>query len=122
MILDGTEPPANDTPGDEELNTSQRKARLRWRCRRGMRELDQAMLAYLEEHWDTASENERGVFEELLDLQEPVLYACVTGKTPAGVPAASNDPHHKHTEVRYKPVIDKISASLVSRNTHSPAT
>ena len=87
-----------------------------------MRELDQAMLAYLEEHWDSASEDERAVFEELLELQEPVLYACVTGKTPAGVPAASNDPHHMHTEVRYQPVIDKISASLVSRNSTRPAT
>ncbi len=107
---------------DSDLNASQQKARLRWRCRRGMRELDQAMLAYLEEHWDSAGEEERGIFEELLDLQEPVLYACVTGKTPAGVPAASNDPHHKHTEVRYQAVIDKISTSLVSRNTKAPAT
>ncbi len=87
-----------------------------------MRELDQAMLAYLDDHWDEASADERAVFEELLDLQEPTLYAFVTGRTPAGVPAASNDPHHKHMEVRYQPVIDKISATLVRRNSGRPIT
>lgn len=80
------------------------------------------MLAYLDEHWDAASDQEREVFEELLDMQEPALYAQITGKTPAGVPAASNDPHHTHTEVRYQAVIDKISASLVRNNTSRPAT
>lgn len=104
------------------LSDTQRKARLRWRCRRGMRELDQAMLAYLDDHWDAAPETEREVFEELLDLQEPTLYACITGKSPAGIAPASNDPRHAHTEVRYQGIIDKISASLVNRNANGPAT
>ena len=73
------------------------RARLRWKCRRGMRELDQAMLAYLDHHFDAATEGERHVFEELLDKQEPELYALVCGQ---------------RDEPRYRPVIDKIAATL----------
>lgn len=83
----GVRPPSDDGA----------KSRLRWRCRRGMRELDQAMLAYLEHHWDGASAEERAVFEELLDHNEPALYALVTGQD---------------TEVRYQPIVDKIARTL----------
>ena len=52
--------------------------RLRWRCRRGMRELDQLLLAYLERGYDTADQVERAVFERLLDLPDPELWGYFT--------------------------------------------
>jgi antitoxin CptB len=59
-------------------------ARLRWHCRRGMKELDIVLLAYLERHYDTASAQDQRIFGELLELQDPQLYAYLLGReTPA---------------------------------------
>jgi len=55
-------------------------SRLRWQCRRGMRELDVVMLRFLEQRYPAASDDERFAFESLLELQDPVLLAYVTGK------------------------------------------
>ena len=48
--------------------------RLRWRCRRGMRELDQLMLRYLDGRWPAADEAERAVFLRLLDTEDDKLW------------------------------------------------
>ena len=48
--------------------------RLRWRCRRGMRELDQLLERYLDLRWPGASEAERGVFLRLLDCEDDRLW------------------------------------------------
>ena len=48
--------------------------RLRWRCRRGMKELDQLLLRYLERRWPTAGEGERAAFERLLDCEDDRLW------------------------------------------------
>ena len=75
-------------------------AKLRWHSRRGMRELDEAMRAYLDNHFETAPENERDSFIALLDLQDPELYQLVTGKA---------------KEARYQDIIDKMAATMASR-------
>lgn len=54
--------------------------RLRWRCRRGMRELDQLMLRYLDQAWATAPEAERGLFLRLLDCEDDKLWAWFMGR------------------------------------------
>lgn len=54
--------------------------RLRWRCRRGMRELDQLMLRYLDRRWPTASEAERGDFLRLLDCEDDKLWRWCMGR------------------------------------------
>lgn len=54
--------------------------RLRWRCRRGMRELDQLMLRYLDGRWPCASESERGVFLRLLDTEDDKLWRWFMGR------------------------------------------
>ena len=54
--------------------------RLRWRCRRGMRELDQLMLRYLDQRWPTADDAERGVFLRLLDCEDDKLWAWCMGR------------------------------------------
>ena len=53
--------------------------RLRWRCRRGMRELDQLMLRYLEGPWASDSEASRAVFLRLLDTEDDKLWRWSMG-------------------------------------------
>lgn len=53
--------------------------RLRWRCRRGMRELDQLFVRYLEREWRQASEAERGVFLRLLETEDDKLWRWFLG-------------------------------------------
>jgi antitoxin CptB len=48
-------------------------SRLRWQCRRGMRELDVLMTRWLERDWAGASSEERAAFRRLLELQDPEL-------------------------------------------------
>lgn len=57
-------------------------SRLRWRCRRGMRELDQLMLRYLDQAWPTASATERGQFEDLLQTEDDQLWRWFMGRDP----------------------------------------
>ena len=82
---------------EEEARHAARRARLRWHCRRGMRELDEAMSAYLDNHYDDATDGERTDFEELLGLQDPELYSIVCGR---------------HRDERFVPIIDKITRTL----------
>lgn len=53
--------------------------RLRWRCRRGMRELDQLMERYLDRRWVEAPAAERGVFLRLLDSEDDKLWRWFLG-------------------------------------------
>lgn len=76
------------------------KGHLRWRCRRGMRELDKAMLGYLDTYYDEASATEQADFESLLDWQEPELFRLVCGKD---------------KDERYQYIIDKIAHSLAGK-------
>jgi len=47
--------------------------RLRWRCRRGMKELDVLLERWLGRYAATAEAGEMRAFEALLDLQDPQL-------------------------------------------------
>jgi antitoxin CptB len=55
-------------------------ARLRWRCRRGMRELDVLLLRYLEEDYPLASLADRGAFAQILELQDPEIFGYLVGR------------------------------------------
>ncbi len=57
--------------------------RLRWRCRRGMRELDVLLTRWLEREWATASETRRGVFLRLLDCEDDKLWRWFLGNETA---------------------------------------
>ena len=52
-------------------------ARLKWLCRRGMKELDVLLEHYLEHEYPRAAEGERAAFRELLECQDPVLWDYV---------------------------------------------
>jgi antitoxin CptB len=60
--------------------STQSLSRLRWRCRRGMRELDVVLQRYLELRYLEAPVEERQAFESLLEEQDPVLLAYLTGR------------------------------------------
>ena len=49
--------------------------RLAWRCRRGMKELDLLLTAFLRERWAQAGSAERAAFRQLLELPDPLLAA-----------------------------------------------
>ncbi|HJY36610.1 MAG TPA: succinate dehydrogenase assembly factor 2 [Steroidobacteraceae bacterium] len=70
--------------------TTQNLALLRWRCRRGMRELDVLLERYLRERYPSAPAAEQQAFEALLDLPDPELLAFVMQRQ---VPA---DAHWAH--------------------------
>lgn len=53
--------------------------RLRWRCRRGMRELDQLFERYLDRAWRRAGEDERVVFLRLLETEDDKLWHWFMG-------------------------------------------
>jgi len=57
--------------------------KLRWRCRRGMKELDVAMTAYLEKFYPQADSTEQAAFLRLLEEQDPELMNMVMGKLDA---------------------------------------
>ncbi len=59
------------------------KARLQWRCRRGMLELDLLLQPFVEKAYDTLSEEEKQQFNALLDCQDQELLECLMlQKTP----------------------------------------
>ena len=53
--------------------------RLRWRCRRGTRELDQLFSGWLDESYAQAAPNVQIAFSELLEQQDPDLWDWVMG-------------------------------------------
>jgi antitoxin CptB len=59
------------------------QGKLRWRCRRGMKELDVLLMRYVNERFCGASNLERDLFKELLATEDPVLYGyCLGGEPP----------------------------------------
>ncbi len=61
-------------------------SRLRWLCRRGMKELDVVMGCYLERHYASASRIEQEQFKALLEMPDPDLYDLLLGRS------ATSDP------------------------------
>ena len=59
---------------------NQQTSRLRWRCRRGMRELDALLLRYLDRRHALADAHERAAFDRLLDVPDPDLFGYLVGR------------------------------------------
>jgi antitoxin CptB len=56
-------------------------ARLRWSCRRGMRELDLWFNAYLENTYPLATRKDQQDFEQLLEFHDQDLFDWLMGNT-----------------------------------------
>ena len=78
-----------------------RLAKLRWRSRRGMRELDAVLHAFLDASASSLNENEIACFEGILELPDPTLHAYLLGRSaPADAATAA--------------LIDRIRASVAA--------
>ena len=53
--------------------------RLRWRCRRGMKELDLLLERYLSLDFPAASSRDRDAFARFLEVPDPELAAYLLG-------------------------------------------
>ena len=53
--------------------------KLRWRCRRGMRELDQLLERWLDREWRQSPTAQREVFLRLLDCEDDRLWRWFRG-------------------------------------------
>ena len=62
-----------------------------------MRELDRAMIAYLDNHFKTATATEQEVFEQLLNEQDPFIFSLL---------------NRRIKDERYQTIMDKITATL----------
>jgi len=59
---------------------------LRWRCRRGMQELDVLLMRFVDRHYAEVSAAEQAAFRELLTMPDPDIFSLLTTGT------VSNDP------------------------------
>ncbi len=55
--------------------------RVRWRCRRGLLELDIVLGRFIDRHYATLNEVELRSFDGLLDMADNPLWDLVSGKT-----------------------------------------
>ena len=55
--------------------------KLRWRCHRGMLELDMLLLAFFDAQSEQLTAAERDVFTELLEADDPTLYDWLLGQS-----------------------------------------
>jgi len=58
--------------------------KLAWRCRRGTKELDVLMQKFLNNYYQSASEDLQHAFERMLDMQDPELYDLLVGRQDSG--------------------------------------
>lgn len=72
------------------------RARVRWLCRRGMKELDVLLSAFLDQQYDNAPPAEQAAFVVLLECQDPDIWAWILGDSQVDDPVM----HH---------VIERIS-------------
>ena len=75
---------------DKAEDFATRLRRLRWRCRRGMRELDVVLQHYLEARYSGAPATEQAAFEALLELQDPTLFAYLMRRESPTDPEQAN--------------------------------
>lgn len=72
---------------------------LKWRCRRGVKELDVILTRYLEQEFERAEDTEQAVFKNLLDLEDPILFGMLIGSEPV-------------TNPEFVPLLDKLRSGL----------
>ncbi len=53
-------------------------AKLLWRCRRGMRELDLLLMRFMKRGFDSLPASDKAAFERLLDCPDQEILAWIT--------------------------------------------
>ena len=64
--------------------------RVRWRCRRGLLELDIVLGRFIQQRCASLDNEQRMIFDELLDMPDTELWDVITGK---------REPAHAHQRV-----------------------
>ena len=72
---------------------------LRWRCRRGMRELDGVLLGFLDREYDALSDGQKSAFADVLNLPDPEVYGYLAERSVPEDPAIAQ-------------IFDRIRASI----------
>jgi len=70
--------------------------RIRWRCRRGLLELDLVLKRFLEHRFDALDAGERRLFDELLDTPDNDMLDMALGRI--------------EPEARYRAVMEMLRA------------
>lgn len=76
--------------------------RLKWACRRGMLELDVLLGNFLAEAYPSLSLEDKALFVELLEGQDPELFAWIMG-------------HDEVTVPKFIPIVEMIRQHARSR-------
>ena len=71
-------------------------SKIRWQCRRGMRELDELLSGYLESSYQKISNEEKKAFNKLLELSDPELVKLLL------TPYQSEDPQVNDMIIKIK--------------------
>src|SRR5690606_4529870 len=69
------------TGSRQRMTPEEKKRRLVWQCRRGLKETDVVLNAYLDEHFLTATAEHQALFERLLACQDADMFEWFTGRT-----------------------------------------
>lgn len=56
------------------------ESQMHWRCRRGVRELDVLFSRFVAEHYSKLSFEEQGTFQDMLEIQDPVIMDWLFGR------------------------------------------
>ena len=51
--------------------------RVRWRCRRGLLELDIVLGRFIEQHYACLNKAQQVAFDRLLDMPDPILWDMI---------------------------------------------
>jgi succinate dehydrogenase flavin-adding protein (antitoxin of CptAB toxin-antitoxin module) len=79
--------------------------KLRWKSRKGIRELDILLQKFLQLEYENLNQIDKEIFEELLDLETYDLLNAITGKS--------------SYNIKYEPIIKKLSQLSVLSNDKS---
>lgn len=63
--------------------------RIRWRCRRGLLELDLVLSRFIESRFDHLTSDQRGALTRLLDLPDNDLLDMVMGRAETSDPGCA---------------------------------
>ena len=75
---------------DSERNDERNDKRLRWRCRRGSKELDVLLSTFVDAHYHRLDAADRGRFDRLLDSADPQLTDWLCHRAPPEDPGIAN--------------------------------
>ena len=59
------------------------KSRLLWLCRRGMKELDDVLIQFVNKQFLLLSEDDKLLFIEFLSYEDPVLFSLIFKESPS---------------------------------------